>query len=94
MSEEEKFLLELGEKIDKLIDKEFEKRLIDRAFFDFLVKVNIFNDSFEKFKELTILDTREQHFCMFCRKEAHYYYEKEHGYLCAECYSKIFKKEE
>jgi len=90
--EEKQFLLKLGEKIDKLIDKEFEKEELDRAYFEFLIKVDILNDSFQKYEEMIILDTREKHYCMFCRKEAHYFLDEEFGYICAECYSKLKRK--
>jgi len=93
MTEVELFFIKLGEKIDNLIDKEFDKEMIERGYYEFVVKVDILDESFRKKEELTILDTREQHYCLFCKKESHYYCNEEGGFLCAECYGKIKGRE-
>ena len=90
MTEEDRILNALAEKIDKLIDKEFEKWNYDRAYFEFVVKVNILNTNFEKVSEKYLInDEQEYHWCRFCRQPAYYYVDELEGYVCARCYKKI-----
>ena len=88
--EEEEFLYELAEKLDKMIDDEMEKAGFDRAYFEFIVKVNILNDNFEKVSEKYLInDEQEHHWCRFCRAPAYYYIDELEGFVCAECYRKV-----
>ena len=89
-----KFLVELGIKVDNLIDKELEKTGYDRAYFEFLFKANLLNDAFNKIGEKTLIDdASEYHYCAFCGKEAFYFVDKIDGYVCAECFRKLKEEE-
>ena len=85
-----KFLMNLANKVDALIDKEMEKAGYDRGYFEFLLKADILNDTFNKIEEKTLIDdVSKYHYCAFCGKLAYYYLEEVSGYVCAECYKKL-----
>lgn len=91
---EDPFLESLQKKMLKFIEKEAKRHGVDLAYYEFEVKVSVLNNNFELYRELVLVDTREQHFCSFCRKKAHFYYRPLEGYLCAKCYVEVMKKEE
>jgi len=52
LREEKEFLDGLAEKVDRLIDDEFKRVGLDRAFFDFQLKVSVLNENFTKVGEI------------------------------------------
>jgi len=82
---EEDFLRKLGKKIDKLIDKEFDRFGIDRAYYAFHLDVDILNDEFNKIREYTLIDDNDFAFCKFCRAKTYYYSDELQGYICPAC---------
>jgi|GEM_PF-3597818 len=89
--EEEKFLLEVKYKVDKLINDLCEKYCFDRAFFNFVLKCDVLDSSFRKIEEVVLLDDTEYGFCTFCRKKT--YFVEDDQFYCPECYSKLKKKQ-
>ena len=92
--EERKFMQKLEERINQVIEEVLRSFEYGRAYFEFKMIATTFDQNFNKADEVVVFDDSEKHFCMFCRKEGHYYYEKEEGYLCADCYRKLFGKVE
>ena len=83
--EEDEMLYRLGKKIDKLIDKEFDKRGIDRAYYSFHLDVDILNHEFSKIKKLILIDDDTFKFCKFCGAKTHFYSHDLNAYICAAC---------
>jgi len=91
MNNEEKELLnKLGEKINKLIDKELEKYGYDRAGLNFLLKCDILDDNFKKIDEITLIED-DKNYCVFCRRKTYYYSEELNDYVCPCCLMKLKK---
>lgn len=86
MNEDEKeFLQKLGKKIDKLIDREFDKIGWDRAYFDFKILVRVHGMDFVSISdEIVLLDYRKT-FCEFCGKPTLYYDHETGFFLCPKC---------
>jgi len=92
MGEEKKFLNEISERVDSLIDKICEKRGFDRAFFAFRLTCEILGEGFEKIEEVELIRDRKPSYCVFCGRET-YYIEGDRP-LCVKCYAEIRKEEE
>ena len=92
LKEEKEFLRRLGKKIDKLIDREFDKIGWDRAYFDFVVLTKIYSEDFlTKIDEMIILDTRRKNYCSFCGDPTEYYDSEQDVWLCPKCFAKILQ---
>ena len=89
--DEKDFLMKLGKKIDKLIDKEFEKVGLDRAYYDFFVSTTTLSIDFKvkPINNIIILDDRKKHVCAFCRKPTNYYDNNLQTYVCPICLSRM-----
>jgi len=88
--DEEKFLANLKVKILNLIDKEFEKQCLDRVYFPFFVKMEILSTvNLSKLGEVILLDEMTK-YCTFCGKETRYYDDNIQGYICINCFSKLY----
>ena len=83
--DEDEILYKLGKKIDKLINKEFDKRGIDRAYYSFHLDVDILNHEFDKIKGLVLIDDDTFKFCKFCGAKTHYYSDQLRSYVCPKC---------
>jgi hypothetical protein len=92
--EETKFLQEIKEKVDHLIDKLCSKYNYDRAYFKFRLTCSLYNGSFSKIDEVELFNDDKPQYCEFCHKETYFYYEDQDIFLCAECYGKLGGKNE
>jgi hypothetical protein len=85
-------LFKIGDKVDKLIDKEMERYGYDRGYFEFDLKVNVlssnFTDILEEFKLITPNVPR----CGFCDKKTRYYDYNRHMNICAKCLNDLEQK--
>lgn len=89
--EEREFILNIANKIGKLLDKEFEKYGYDRAYFEFIIKVNILNENFRKIDEIVLLNEENSSggWCEFCREKSYYYDNEMQIFLCPKCLKEI-----
>ena len=88
----ELFYNNLKRKLQKVIDRHFDKYGYDQAYFDIKVTIRELDEVFSPQTEFTLLDTGEHPLCAFCGKPTSYYCAKEGLFVCADCYSKICKK--
>lgn len=88
---EKEILNKLGEKINKLIDKELEKYGYDRAGLNFLLKCDILDDSLKKIDEVILIKDGGG-YCIFCGRETHYYSYELNGFVCPCCLGKLKEK--
>jgi len=80
--------IELTKRIDQAIDKYFDKIGVDRAYFNFIVKVEELDVELNKQSEITLID-ETQSFCVFCGSRTRYY-DTEKGYhICAKCFGTL-----
>lgn len=91
--EDREMLTQIGDKIDALIDKQFEKMALDRAYFNFTVKVDVMDSEFKKTEEMILIDDSEYSFCHFCGAKTFYHDTLLGMYLCAECFGKAHPKD-
>ena len=90
--DEYKFLSEVKQKVDEVIDKVCQKYGYDRAFFEFVLKCDILDRSFRKIDEVTLIDDTSYGFCVFCRQKT--YFHDGEDYYCPKCYKLIKGKED
>ena len=101
LNEEERELLnEIREEVLKVIEKKFDEYGYDKAYFEFILKVNILDDSFRKADEIELINEEEKGYCVFCRKPTYFYITsmdypelKVEGYICSECFRRLLKGE-
>jgi len=97
--EERKILDEIRDKVLKVIEKKFEEYGYDKAHFEFILKVNILDDTFKKVEEIELFNEESKGYCIFCRKPTYFYASildgyPEEGYICPECLKKLRNKSE
>ena len=99
--EERKLLDEIRDEVLKLIEKKFDEYGYDKAYFEFILKVNILDDTFKKVEEIELFNEESKGYCVFCRKPTYFYASTLdypalgiEGYICAECLEKIRGKNE
>jgi 5'(3')-deoxyribonucleotidase len=84
--EELKFLVEVCDKTNKILDKVSKKYNFDRTYFGFVLVSNVYSRDFEKLDEIVLIDDTPKGYCKFCGKKTYFY---EDGYYCPECYAKL-----
>ena len=89
--EEKNFLEEIKRAVENVINKKFEKYNMDKAYYEFIFKVNILDDNFSKTQEIELINDEKEDigFCQFCRASTFYYADKEYdginGFVCPRC---------
>lgn len=87
--EEQEFLQGVATKIDKLIDKEFERDGIDRAFFNFKLSCTVLSsDLCDPLVSYQLINDTES-LCTFCNAETYYYDRKLGKNICPICLGKL-----
>jgi len=82
--DEQKFLDEVKEKVDELIDVLCDKYGYDRAYFNFVLSCDILDSNFQKVDEVVLIDDTDYGFCVFCHQKT--YFSDGENYYCAKCY--------
>lgn len=86
--EEKKLFREISDKIDKLIDELFEKYGYDRAYYNFIFKVEILDNELQPVELVNILEDVKVSTCAFCGKETRFYDKDLDLFLCFEHFLK------
>jgi hypothetical protein len=82
--DEQKFLDEVREKVDELINELCDKYGFDRAYFNFVLRCDILDSNFQKVDEVVLIDDTDYGFCVFCHQKT--YFSDGENYYCAKCY--------
>ena len=97
--EERRLLDEVRNAVEEVIEKKFSEYEIDKAYFDFILKVSILDDNFKKVDEIELFNEEEHSYCIFCRKPTYFYISPLNypglgveGYICVECFNKLRDK--
>lgn len=79
----------LGKEINELIDKTLEKNVMDRAFLEFKLTVDILNKDFTKSEGVVLIDDKENNktYCHFCRRPSYFWINE--LCVCAKCYKEV-----
>jgi len=85
-------------KPEEIIKNEFQNAMsklekqFDLAYYGIKIILTEYDDEFEKWNEVVLIDTNEKRFCAFCGKETLFYDHDMHTHLCAKCYSDLKEK--
>jgi len=85
-------------KPEEIIKNEFQNAMsklekqFDLAYYGIKVILTEYDDEFEKWNEVVLIDTNEKKFCAFCGKETLFYDHDIHMHLCAKCYNDLKKE--
>lgn len=90
-SEDRDLLRQISKEIDSLINKEFEKAGVDRAYFRFKLLVEVLSQEFSKISEEILMED-DRNFCVFCEKPTEFYDKSRDMHLCANCFADINRK--
>jgi len=95
-NEEREFLENVRKAVDKAIERVFNKHGVDRAYYEFILKVNILDTNFKKSDEIELINEEGHNYCVFCRKPTYFYISPLNypelgveGYICVECFNKL-----
>jgi hypothetical protein len=66
--DEQKFLNEVKEEVDNLIDKLCGKHNYDRAYFNFVLRCDVLDGDFQKVDEVVLIDDTSYGFCVLNKK--------------------------
>ena len=98
-NEEREFLEDVRKAVDKTIEKIFDKHGRDRAYYEFVLKVNTLDTNFKKESEVELINEEKNSYCIFCRKPSWFYVSGldypelgVEGCICAECFNKLKKE--
>lgn len=93
--EEKQVLEEIKEKVKEVIEEKFNKHNLDKAYYEFVFKVNILDENFSKTEEIELINEEKENkgFCQFCRTSTFYYadarYDGVNGFICPRCLKKL-----
>ena len=100
--EERKLLDEIRDSVKELIEKKFDEYGIDKAYFEFTLKVSILDNNFKKVDEIELFNEESKGYCIFCGKLTYFYISSidypelgiiDGGYVCPECLGKLTRKQ-
>jgi len=98
--EERDLLDEIRNSVKEVIEKKFNEYNVDKAYFEFTLKVSILDNNFRKVDEIELFNEESKGYCIFCRKFTTFYANTLdypelgiNGYICAECLGGLIRKE-
>jgi len=83
----EEFAINIGKKIKKLIDTEFDKYGVDSGYFNFKLTCDLLDESGVPNKTVILIEPCGYK-CGFCGVMTYYYLKENAMYVCAECFGK------